>query len=348
LVGFDGFIDSLYRVIRDHKGGVKNPYVDIPEFGREILSRAGRSGGFELSRQDVRAGGNAPLMSAGLSALGVATTCVGALGPPPGIDPAFDPLREAGCELFSAAPAALTNALEFDDGKLMLNDSRAFEGLDWSSVARTVGARRLGGLAQGSDLIALVGWANMPQATDLWRGLLEEALPAGNPGTPKKIFVDLADISRAGAPELLELAALLRRYRSRGAVALGLNENEALKLAERLGLGLGAVPLEELTRKLYAALGLDLLVIHPRAGACVVDLEGVRSVPGRLVEKPLLSTGGGDHFNAGFCYGWLLGLPPVAAARLGVLVSSLYVERGRSPKLADLKALPESAEVGLA
>lgn len=338
LVGFDGFVDSLYRVIRDHTGGSKNPYADIPEFARELLTRAGRGSGFELSRMSVRAGGNAPLMATGLTALGVSTSCVGALGLPE-LDPAFRPLRDAGCELFSAAPASLTTALEFGDGKLMFNDSRAFEGLGWKELARIVGLERLRFLATHADLIALVDWANMPLSSDLWRGLLEEVLaPAG--AKNKKIFFDLADISRAGAVEIRELTALLGRFRDFGEVAVGLNGNESLKLAGRLDLAAESGKTEDLAQRLRAALALDMVVIHLRDRACVADAGSVWTIPGRLVQRPLLSTGAGDHFNAGFCYGWLQGLPPAGAASLGGAVASLYVEQGRSPDLDALKAAP--------
>ena len=342
LVGFDGFVDSLYRVIRDHRGGTKNPFVDIQEFGKDLQGRAGRGGGFELSRLSVRAGGNAPLMASGLTALGVGTTCVGALGEP-GLDAAFTPLKDAGCELLSTAPAALTMALEFEDGKFMFNDSRSFEAMDWRAVTAAVGLDRLSALAGPADLVALVDWANLPHSSDIWRGLLEDVLLPGAASGPKKVFVDLADISRADPPQLQDLAALLRCYREVGTVALGLNENEAVKLADRLGLRVTEGDLDGLGRALHGSLGLDLVVIHPRERSCVVDASGALSVPGRLVSKPLLSTGGGDHYNAGFCLGWLLGLPPAAAARLGGLVSSLYVEQGVSPGLAAVRGALEPA-----
>lgn len=336
LVGFDGFIDSLYRVVRDHEGGRKNPYADIGEFGREILGRAGRSGGFELSRQEVRLGGNAPLMAAGLNALGLETTCIGALGFPD-MHAAFQPLAQAGCKLLSVAEAATTSALEFNDGKLMFNDSRPFDGLDWQAVESTLGAHTTSALARQSDLIALVGWANMPSATDLWRGLLSVLKNGVRQGSPKRIFVDLADISRAPAYKIVELIDVLRGYRILGPVALGLNENEALKMADRLGVAQG--DLKRMAQSLFTALELDLLVVHPRQGAWVLDAAACHWVEGRVVEKPLLSTGGGDHFNAGFCFGCLQGLAPLDAARWAVLVSSLYVELGRSPGFAEVKTL---------
>jgi len=45
------------------------------------------------------------------------------------------------------------------------------------------------------------------------------------------------------------------------------------------------------------------------------------------VEKPALSTGGGDNFNGGFCTGLLLGLGAAEAALMGTL--GLQPLRGR-------------------
>ena len=52
----------------------------------------------------------------------------------------------------------------------------------------------------------------------------------------------------------------------------------------------------------------DTLVVHPvtlRAG-CRRKAQW-RWWTGRYVEKPLITTGAGDHFNSGFCLGKLLG-----------------------------------------
>ena len=57
---------------------------------------------------------------------------------------------------------------------------------------------------------------------------------------------------------------------------------------------------------------------------------------GPFVENPAISTGAGDHFNAGFCLGKLLGLDDDEAATAAVGTSGYYVRHAASPSLAQL------------
>ena len=331
VVGFDGYEDSLFKVIRQRSNDGKVPYRDIKEFGTDILSRAGISGGFELEKISLRAGGNGPLMAAALAALGIKVTCIGALGLPE-VEAVFQPLKER-CRLLSVAEPASTVALEFGDGKIMLGDTGSFETLDWAQVVDKVGLQELRGLFDNIELLALVNWANLPKATDLWQGLLEDVLMKGSPRRESlRIFFDLADLTRCGTKETRELMELIGRFRNHGEVSLGLNENEAWQLADKLGVNRANLDsLESLGKSLLAFVKVDCLVIHPRNCAVVFQGACISTVPGRVVTQVLLSTGGGDNFNAGFCAGLLCGLSGKNAAELAVLVSSLYVETGRSP-----------------
>jgi len=54
------------------------------------------------------------------------------------------------------------------------------------------------------------------------------------------------------------------------------------------------------------------------------------------VEKPLITTGAGDHFNSGFCLGKVLGLDNADSLLAGVTASGFYVRSGHSPSLDDL------------
>jgi sugar/nucleoside kinase (ribokinase family) len=78
-------------------------------------------------------------------------------------------------------------------------------------------------------------------------------------------------------------------------------------------------------------------VIHPRESAACATAAGTAWVPGPFTERPLLTTGAGDHFNSGFSVGQMLGLEPEACLMVGVCTSGHYVRTGQSPSLADLE-----------
>ncbi len=84
-------------------------------------------------------------------------------------------------------------------------------------------------------------------------------------------------------------------------------------------------------------LGLVTVVVHPCESAACATAAGTWHVPGPVIGQPLLTTGAGDHFNAGFATGQLLGLTPESCLALGVSTSGHYVRTGQSPSLADLE-----------
>ena len=65
----------------------------------------------------------------------------------------------------------------------------------------------------------------------------------------------------------------------------------------------------------------------------------VSLVEGPYVDKPLITTGAGDHFNSGFCLGKLLGFDNAAAVLTGVTCSGFYVRQAQSPFIEDLAAM---------
>jgi sugar/nucleoside kinase (ribokinase family) len=53
----------------------------------------------------------------------------------------------------------------------------------------------------------------------------------------------------------------------------------------------------------------------------------------------VITTGAGDHFNAGFCLGQLLGFDLTDSLACGVSTSGFYVQSGQSPSMEDLANL---------
>ena len=75
---------------------------------------------------------------------------------------------------------------------------------------------------------------------------------------------------------------------------------------------------------------------HAGQNGWQLHLEAGHAASG-LIQIVHLTTGAGDHFNAGFVSGQLMGLSAVACLGLGVSTSGHYVRTARSPTLADLE-----------
>jgi sugar/nucleoside kinase (ribokinase family) len=122
-------------------------------------------------------------------------------------------------------------------------------------------------------------------------------------------------------------------------VILGLNLKEATQVAEVLGLPDRTdreAAIEEDAAEIRRALNLACVVIHPRkAAAAATEFESSR-FPGPFVQLPKISTGAGDHFNAGFCLGRILGMGLEESLCAGVASSGYYVRTAESPSALEL------------
>ena len=138
---------------------------------------------------------------------------------------------------------------------------------------------------------------------------------------------------------------LLARFQQFGPTTLGLNEKEAFRVAGALGYqggGYGRDNVRAVAKFISDALPLETVVVHPRAYAVAAARgEVTADVDGPFTDNPLISTGAGDHFNAGFCLGQLLGLPDDEAATVAVGTSGYYVRHAASPIPRPARRLPE-------
>ena len=64
-----------------------------------------------------------------------------------------------------------------------------------------------------------------------------------------------------------------------------------------------AAGLRELARALRENLKIGTVVVHPKESAACATRDGSWWVEGPYTENPKLTTGAGDHFNAGFVIG---------------------------------------------
>jgi len=336
-VGLDAFVDEIIRVV-DHRESVSQyrAMERIQQIGTRIIEASGQSTNLELVVDRIKLGGNGPIMANALAALGTDVTCIGPLGDN-GIHPAFAEIAER-ANLVSLGPPAHTDALEFDDGKLMLGKLEPLAVIDWEHLQKTIGDEGIGKYFSSPSLLALVNWTMIPAMSAIWSELL--ALYEAGGKAPGMLFFDLADPEKHSDKAVAAACELLSRFQKFGPTILGLNEKEAYRVGRSLGYDGGAYSREDLhnvTAYISNTLPIETVVVHPRAYAVTASRGKVTGdVDGPFTEVPKISTGAGDHFNAGFCLGKLLSLPDDQALTVATGTSGYYVRNAESPSLAQL------------
>jgi len=339
VIGLDGFVDDILSVVSrrlDPHNFV--PVATIAELAERIAAAAGLSTNIELVLRTSKLGGNAPIMALALAKAGAAVTCIGTLGLPEP-DPIFAELTQR-AQVISVANPGRTQALEFNDGKLMLGRLENLYSLSWESLLKIVPVPRWVELCSGAQLLALVNWTMIPAMTDIWRRFLADVAPQLPPAQPPRIaFFDLADPQKRSEEEIREALAVLGQFRPYFTTYLGLNRKEAAEVGRALGLTAQTrpgAPLEEATRVLAAALDVDGVIIHPTDRASAWVGGTYCEVEGPYTPTPRLTTGAGDNFNAGCCLGLALGVGIQNALAMGVATSGYYVRHAASPSFAQL------------
>jgi sugar/nucleoside kinase (ribokinase family) len=173
----------------------------------------------------------------------------------------------------------------------------------------------------------------------IWQRLQREICPSLSERR-RVIFFDLADPEKRNADDLLRALRCLSGFNPWYQTTLGLNEKESEQIANVLEVDLGTgeprVVLQTRAAAIREAIDVNCVVIHPVAFAAAANKEGTAVVDGPLVAKPLISTGAGDHFNAGFSFGRLIGGGLSQALQVGVATSGYYVRTAQSPDVEQL------------
>ena len=338
VVGLDGFVDEIIEVVdKRHNAASYDRLKTITEFGNKILSAAGQSSNYELVVTQQKLGGNGPIMANALASLGLTTTYIGNLGYPD-LHPVFRDMTSRATVISIAEPGH-TDALEFFDGKLMLGKITPTADVHWNNIIQRVGRQRLTELVQNCDLIGMVSWTHLPYMNDIWARLLSEVIVQLPRGGHKIFFVDLADPEKRAVQDLLAGLRILQQIQEHIHVMLGLNLKEAVQVAGALGLPPYQNPeneIEAMAAAIRNKLGLGTVVVNPRAAAAAANAEGTAWFAGPFVAQPKISTGAGDHFNAGFVSGQLLGLSLAESLCMGTATSGFYVRTAISPSAAQL------------
>lgn len=338
FVGFDGVTDDIVTAVKTRENHeVYTPFLTIADFGKKITAAQGKSGNIELIVQRQKIGGNGPILADALLKGGHHLTLAGTIGLPGAIEPIFQELVSRCRAVIPLGPSAHSDAIEFEDGKIILGKLENLNAVSYHSLIDQLGKSRLIDLMETTDLFISANWTMLPQMNDLWHKLLAEIIPTISP-KKRWLFVDLADPAKRTDEDLREALKLLKLFGKTFIVIQGLNESEALRMASTLAVPFKSNPdWKAMAKAIREKSGLTEVVIHGTDFALSSSVAGEILVEGPYTPKPFLTTGAGDNFNAGFCNALLYGLSPEEALLSGVATSGFYVRTGHSPSMEELK-----------
>jgi fructose-1-phosphate kinase PfkB-like protein len=337
FVGLDGFVDEIIHVV-DKRASAES-FTRMPTIDRlaaRLAAAAGKSTNLEVVPHVVKLGGNGPIMANALASLGIQVTYLGILGYPH-LHPVFSEFAQR-AEVHSIAEPGHTDALEFDDGKVMIGKHASLKEVTWPTIQQRFGRDRFAQKLNSASLVGFVNWTMLPYMSQVWESILEELCPQLS-GPRRKIFFDLADPEKRNDDDIRHALDLIVRFQKHFDVILGLNEKEANEIGKVLGLATPAGDtdaLQQLAGQIAEQLPLHTLVVHPTQYALAVTKGAITTVKGLFTSKPKITTGAGDHFNAGFCLGKLLNFDDDLALLVGVTNSGHYVRTAQSPTVEQL------------
>ena len=340
FVGLDGFVDEILQVVDKRESAEKfSRLPTIARLAERLAGAAGHSTNVELVGQLTKLGGNGPIMANALASFGMKVTYLGILGYP-NLHPVFSDFAKR-AEVYSIAEPGYTDALEFEDGKIMMGKHQSLKQMTWENIQSRFGHDKFTAKFTGADLVGFVNWTMLPYMSDIWNSVLKEVCPLIK-GPRRKFFVDLADPEKRTKADIARALELIAAFQKHFDVILGLNEKEGYEIAAVLGLkhdDRSPEGLMEICKEIHKRIPVESIVIHPTAYALASGPDGVAMVQGPFTPKPKITTGAGDHFNSGFCLGKLLGFSTSDCLLTGVTTSGYYVRTAQSPSLPDLAGL---------
>ena len=345
VIGFDGFVDEVVHVVGKRFDSKRFKRIEtISEYGSRISRAAGLSTNIEVVPIQRKIGGNGPIFGNALLNHGVNFTYIGALGYP-APNPIFADFLKR-CDVISISEPGYTDAVEFFDGKIIRSKLEGLKSVSWEGLTSVVDENTLQMLFDRTTFLAFLNWSLVVNVTSLWKGLLEQVFPKIARLPERMMFVDLADPEKRSRKDLQEAIEIIERMQSYVRVTLGLNRKEACEIAALYGVQIDDyknVDIFELLKLLSDRLKIDTLLIHSAKIACGGKRGGpFYAVSGPYCAQPLLTTGAGDNFNAGYVLGQIGGLTVEQSICLAVYNSGYYIRNAYSPSTNELVTFMEN------
>jgi len=331
LIGFDGFIDEIIEVVKKRENPDKYERLStITKLSENISEMAGLSGNIELVPTQVKLGGNGPIMANAFYKQGFDILYIGALGKEK-IHPLFKDFADNCDRVITLTDPGHTDALEFDDGKVMLGKINKLTEVNWKNLLQYISKDEMKKILSSLSLIGITNWSGLLEMNSIIKGLNEICSEIANRPT---VFFDLADPKKRTKEDILKVLSLITEFQENADIILGLNKNESEVISSILDIS--EKNIIKRAEKIRKKLNITAVTIHPLDEAvCATENRSFR-IDGPYTPKPKLTTGAGDNYNAGFCSGWISGFSPEECLALGVYTSGFYVRNCYSPTREEL------------
>jgi hypothetical protein len=335
VFGFDGYLDRVRVVVADRTDPETYDRLDTLAGFRDRLDRsveADSSLSFEWLEDGRRTGGHTCHLARAFGTWAFEPTMLGMYG---------DPVKDAFAaefgeyDLTSLGEPGVTDAVEFDDGKLMLTEIGDTMDLDWAGLDGRLGHERLAEHLDGARLLGVGYWSETPDVPDILSGLRE--LWDDIPDPPGTVLVDPGDVRKLDAERLRAGRDAIGALTDVTGVVVSANRAETGVLADTFA-GEAERSFEAAARAVAEAVEPTWFVGHGVDRSVVVADGETTSVAVPAVDEPAMTTSSGDHFNAGLGLGAVAGLPPAAAVVVGNSVAGHFVRTADQPTLADVRS----------
>ena len=240
---------------------------------------------------------------------------------------------------YSIGEPGYSDAIEFIDGKLVCGKQQSVSDISWQSILNALSLDELSTLVKQAGLIAFLNWGIVFSMTEIMNQFLHHI---GNhlAGPRKPLFIDTTDPAKRSEADILGLGRNPPEIGTQVRSPSRLQPARDTFIARALGLAEPAAnsPLDVLaySRELRERLRIDGVAIHWSRYAAGTDANFGACVEAQFTGNPQITTGAGDHFNAGFCLGRLLRGDMDTNIRLGIATSGYYVRQAHSPTVPEL------------
>jgi len=290
----------------------------------------GNSCSIEWIKKDARAGGHTSHLGRAFYQLGFEPTLIGTYGKPP---KSIFTEELDDCTLCSLGDPSHTDAVEFKDGKLMLNDMRSLTSVNWDLVCEQISVKTLAEKIDGPATLSTGYWATMPFLPSIWHGLTNQMWPLLN-DPPRLIFIHPADIRRLSKDRLRVGIESLSTLNDTVPVTISANRAETKAFASLGGKTGSGMREQALTAK--EILDVNQFVTHTSDRALLIEDDQISKVKTPVVEEPTLTTSAGDQFNVGFLLGQILAVDGPPSLVLGNALANWFVRYGTPPTYDEL------------